>query len=88
MHWKVRTSVFCLALTFLFHKYLTSVYFIAWKKMFENGINKWNRIVAALLLTLMISLIINSYQQPVALFILMIIGYDISKIGDAFHEAK
>ena len=64
------------------------IYFIAWKKMFENGINKWNRIVAALLLTLMISLIINSYQQPVALFILMIIGYDISKIGDAFHEAK
>lgn len=33
-------------------------------------------------------LIINSYQQPVALFILMIIGYDISKIGDAFHEAS
>ena len=64
------------------------IYFIAWKKMFENGINKWNRIVAALLLTLMISLIINAYQQPIALFILLIIGYDISKIGEVFYEVK
>lgn len=65
-----------------------AMYFISWNRMFRHGADRWNRIIASSLLTIMFSLLVNSYQQPIALFMLLVMGYEISKVEGIFNEIR